>query len=146
LIYFDSSYIVKCYLNEPGSAEVQRLAEGQTGLTSCLHGRLEVWSAIRRHVKHHALTAAQARRVLTTFARDEREGIWTFAPLTAELVQTACKIVQALPREVFVRSADALHLVCARELGLRAIYTHDRHQLSAASHFGLRGLDVIAAA
>ena len=32
MIYFDTSYIIKCYLNEAGSAPVRRLAESSVGM------------------------------------------------------------------------------------------------------------------
>lgn len=38
MIYFDTSYIVKCYLNEAGSAPVRRLAEASQGMGCSLHG------------------------------------------------------------------------------------------------------------
>ena len=41
MIYFDTSYVIKCYLNEAGSAEVRRLAESANGIGCCQHGRLE---------------------------------------------------------------------------------------------------------
>jgi predicted nucleic acid-binding protein len=50
-----------------------------------------------------------------------------------------------LPSTVFLRAADALHLVCAREAGFSETHTNDRHMLAAASEFGLTGINVIPA-
>ena len=42
----------------------------------------------------------------------------------------------------FLRAADALHLICAQEHGLREIYTNDRHMSAAARHFRLKPMTV----
>jgi predicted nucleic acid-binding protein len=41
-----------------------------------------------------------------------------------------------------MRSADALHLVSAREHGMAAIYSNDARVLEAAPAFGIRGMSV----
>lgn len=46
------------------------------------------------------------------------------------------------PRETFLRTADAVHLATARELGEREVWTNDRHMLAAAPYFGLTGRSV----
>ena len=47
------------------------------------------------------------------------------------------------PRDVFLRTGDAVHLLSAREHGLLEIYSNDRHLLAAAPHVGMRGRVVI---
>lgn len=41
MIYFDTAYLTKCYLNEIGSNEVRRLAEQHEQVACCVFGRLE---------------------------------------------------------------------------------------------------------
>jgi predicted nucleic acid-binding protein len=45
----------------------------------------------------------------------------------------------AAPRDLFIRTADAVHLATAHEIGEREVWTNDRHMLAAAAYFGLAG-------
>ena len=143
MIYFDTSYIVKCYLNETGSTEVRALAESAAGLSSCLHGRAEFWTAVKRNVREKLITAAEATATFERFEADESAGVWHWFPLDTPLVELTCRRVAAAPDTVFLRAADALHLACAAEQGFTEIYSHDRHVLAAVSVFGLVAKDVI---
>ena len=59
------------------------------------------------------------------------------------LAVTAATVPQA-PRSVFVRAADAIHLICARESGFREIYTGDRHMTAAAPYSRMRAVTIPA--
>lgn len=50
MIYLDSSYIFKCYINEPGTREVLSLVQNSVGCGSGLHARAEFWSGLHRRV------------------------------------------------------------------------------------------------
>ena len=75
--------------------------------------------------------------------QDDAADLWKWLPLTDALIEDANREFRKLPASVFVRTADALHLVCARAQGLMEIYSNDRHLLAAAPHFGLAGRNVI---
>ena len=81
--------------------------------------------------------------MLGQFARDEAADLRSFLPLSHSLIECAGTRLAALPGTVHCRAADALHLTCAAVDGLKAIYSSDRHLLTAAPHFGLEGLNVI---
>jgi predicted nucleic acid-binding protein len=143
MIYLDTSYIVKCYLREPGTDIVLDWLQGKSDLTCCLHGRLELIAAFKRHVREGRLIEEHFLSSLKLLEKDERAGIWQWIPVSSELIQKACKHVASLPSTIFIRSADALHLACAAENGFTSIYSHDRHLLGAAEHFGLEGKDIL---
>jgi uncharacterized protein len=143
MIYLDTSYIAKCYLHEPGTDIVLGWLQGKSGLSCCLHGRLELLSAFKRHVREGRLTEKLFRASLRLLEKDEKAGIWDWIPASAELIHEACKQVASLRSNIPVRAADALHLVCAAENGFTSIYSHDRHMLAAAEYFGLEGKDIL---
>jgi len=61
-------------------------------------------------------------------------------PVTSALIEAQVHRMATLPATVLLRAADALHLACAAEAGLREVYSSDRHLVAAAPHFGLRAV------
>jgi hypothetical protein len=43
------------------------------------------------------------------------------------------------PPDLFLRTADAVRLMTAHEIGESSVWTNDRHMLAAAPYFGLTG-------
>ena len=140
--YFDSSYIAKFYLDEPESEAVRGLAESLGQVRCAVIGQIEVAAVFHRKLREGAFDAGAFREVMGQFDDDCGQGLWTWLPLTAALAARAAAAFTRLPRPVFLRAADALHLICAREHGLAAIYTNDRHMSSAARYFRLKPLTV----
>ena len=144
MIYFDASYIAKCYLNEPGADRVRQVAYGAAGLASCELARLEFASILTRHVREHHVTRREMTAILKEFDDDEKNGVWQWLGVTSDLLEKARKAVLDIPGTVFVRSGDALHLACAEEHGFEEVYTNDRHMLQAARYFHVAGVNVLS--
>lgn len=140
--YFDSAYIAKFYLDEPESEDVRRLAESLGQVHCAVIGGAEVAAVFHRKFREGAFDVSAFREVMAQFTDDCQQGLWTWLPLTVALAAKAAAAFARLPRPVFLRAADALHLTCAQEHGLREIYTTDRHMSSAAPHFRLRPVTV----
>lgn len=144
-MYFDTAYIAKCYLNEPGGERVRHLAASAPGLASCELARLEFACVLQRHVREGHLTPRQAREVWSDFREDEAGEVWRWLPADATLISKACDRVNRLGRSAFLRAGDALHLMCAVEHGFAEVYSNDPHMLRAARFFGLAGVNVLEA-
>jgi predicted nucleic acid-binding protein len=140
--YFDSSYIAKFYLDEPESAAVRRLAESLGYIRCAVIGQIEVGAVFHRKLREGAFDAAAFRQILAQFNDDCGQGLWTWLPITTALAAASVEAFARLPPRVFLRAADALHLVCAREHGLQEIYTNDRHMSAAARLFRLKPMSV----
>jgi predicted nucleic acid-binding protein len=140
--YFDSAYVAKFYLDEPESVSIRELASSLGQVHSSLHGRVEVAVAFHRKWREGALRETAFREVAAQFDQDCGEGVWQWLPLTRALLESAATAIARLPRNVYLRSGDLLHLSCAREHGFREIYSNDQRLLATAKYFGLRGVSV----
>jgi predicted nucleic acid-binding protein len=138
MIYFDSCYLAKLYLMEPDSPAVRARARASGEVVCCRIGWGEVVATLHRHLRDGRLTAPQFRLLSAQVAADVKAGLWTPLPITTELAEAQARRMTGLSDQVFLRAADALHLTCAAEAGLKEIYSSDRHLVAAAPHFGLQ--------
>jgi len=143
MIYFDSTYLAKCYLPELGHGEVRSVALKAGSLQSVALAKIEVASVFHRHLREGRLRAPEVAEHMQQFSQDCTDGIVSFLPVTPELLETIYSAYQTLPATLFLRSADCLHLCAAADAGFKEIYSNDRHLLAAAPHFGLRPMNVI---
>ena len=142
MYYFDSAYVVKCYLNDADSEAVRDLVRNPAPLYSSALCIPEVTCAIHRRYREGQLTRKQARDLMTAFRSHIELGTWTMIPLSESLLWKVHEALVTLRSAVFIRSGDATHLVSARTAGFSRIWTSDRHMLEAARHFGLAGRSV----
>jgi predicted nucleic acid-binding protein len=140
MIYFDSAYIAKFYLDEPDSERVRRFAQESGEVACCLHGRAEALIAFHRKFREGAFSPKAFAAVTDQFVSDCNLSIWVWLPLSANLLEQLAQRVRSLGRGIFLRSADALHLASAAEQGFHEIYSNDRHLVAAAKYFGLRSI------
>jgi predicted nucleic acid-binding protein len=143
MIYFETSYLAKCYLNETGSADVRQIAQSQSAIACCEYGRIEVISTFHRNLRDGMLVKSQFDTVVRQFESDDQSGVWIWLPLTADLCRKTAARIKALPPSTFVRAGDALHLTAAAENGFTEIYSNDRHLGAAAALFGLEAVNLI---
>lgn len=142
MIYFDSAYIAKFYLSEPDSARVRSLAESEGQVCCSALGRIEVAQVFHRKLRERSVTRAGAHALFDQFDADCTAGLWTWLPLSAELVAEVAAAFRALAPGLPLRTADAIHLVSAKLHGLQAIFTNDSRMLAAADAFALGGKSV----
>ena len=143
MIYFDTAYILKCYVKEHGWERVRALASDHERIVCSVYGRLELHAALHRKVREGELTEGQLDIVLRQLSVDESVRLWQWIPLSATTMNAIVDTFTGLSRRVFLRTGDAVHLLSARELGCAAVYSSDRHLLAAAPHVGMTGRDVI---
>ena len=142
--YLDTAFVFKCYVFENGSEAVRSLATETDDLVTSELTRAEFAAAVHRKRREKALTKREATAVVAQFDADCADGIWTFIPVNAAILQRVCTGFASLPVTTALRAADAIHCASAVEYSLDRIYSNDRHLLDASSHFKLIGVDVTA--
>ena len=142
MIYFDTSYVARLYFEDPGWEKVRALA-GTDRLACCIHGRAETVGAFHRKFREGAVNSGDLVTLLRQFDRECELGAFRWLPLSEAVISRLTRVYASLPATVLLRAADALHLACAFENGLKQVYSNDVRLLASASHFGLAGLNVI---
>ena len=141
-MYFDTSYIAKFYFNEPESPRVRELVQKADGIHSSLWALAEFHAVLHRRIREGASSLKDARELALRFSEHIRDGLWSLVPVNEALLRRTGALMASAPRDLFVRTADAVHLSTAHEIGERAVWTNDRRMLAAAAYFGLTGQSV----
>ena len=143
MMYFDTAYLAKCYLNEHGSKKVRDLAVSGGRIACCEFGRIELAATFHRNLRQATISSAEFRLIWKQFDLDEGSRLWNWLPVNPELLADVTKRFRKLAPSVYLRSADALHLACAAEHGFREIHSNDAHLLAAAKAFRIKGVNVV---
>ena len=141
-VYFDTSYIAKFYFNEPESPQARELVRKADAIHSSLWALAEFHAVLHRRMREGASSPGDARELTVLFSGHIEDGLWNLIPVNEALLRRIGALMVSAPRDLFIRTADAVHLATAQEIGERVVWTNDRHMLAAAAYFGLTGQSV----
>jgi hypothetical protein len=141
-VYLDTSYIAKFYFNEPESGQVRELVRTADTIHSSLWAMAEFHGVIHRRLREGLSSLGDARDLSSRFSQHVEDGLWKLIPVNEALLRRTSALIVSAPPNLFIRTADAVHLVTAFEAGEREVWTNDRHMLEAAAYFGLIGRSV----
>lgn len=108
-----------------------------------VHGQAEILAAFHRKLRERAVTSKSYQALLDQFETDREAGAFHWLPAGPEVLARVRSVYARLPRAVYLRGADALHLATAAVNEFKSVYSNDSHLLSAASHFSLKGTNII---
>jgi len=141
-VYFDTCYIAKFYFNEPESPRVRQLVRKADTIYSSLWAFTEFHAVLHRRLREDAFSLVDARELASRFSRHIDDGLWNLIPVNEGVLRRTSALIVSAPRDLFLRTADAVHLTTAQEAGEHEVWTNDRHMLAAAAYFGLSGRSI----
>ncbi len=141
-MYFDTSYIAKFYFNEPDSSRVRALVRNADTIYSSLWALAEFHAVLHRRVREDSYSQAKVSDLASRFSAHIEDGLWNLIPVTERLLRRTSVMILSAPQDLFIRTADAVHLTTAQEAGEGEVWTNDRHMLAAAAYFGLSGRSI----
>jgi predicted nucleic acid-binding protein len=142
VIYFDTSYLVRLYYQDPGADRVRALAA--TDHVACaVLGQAEMMAVFHRKLREGAIRPAAYAALVDQVETHIEAGAFQWLGQDREIVSRVRHVYRHLPATVFLRGADAIHLATAAEAGFRIVYSNDAYLLAAARHFGIEGRNAI---
>jgi predicted nucleic acid-binding protein len=139
VIYLDTSALVKLYVLEEGSEDVNRLVTGQFDpLPVWEIQEMELTNALNLKVFSKELTPDEADRQIALFGERKECGlVWT-PDIDRPQLLAAFRRLSAFTRDLGCRTLDILHVACAAQLAADHFATFDTRQLALAKRAGLK--------
>lgn len=134
--YFDTSALVKRYVDEPGRRTVLNLLREHECVTSAVLP-VELRRALRRRASEGTLDAGRVPEILKRVAADR--AYWTLVEVGAEVLKAAETLVASHP----LRTLDAIHVASAQLFASRVAASElifvsaDARQTDAAAALGM---------
>jgi uncharacterized protein len=141
--YFDTSAIIKRYVDEEGRRQVMQLMRRHQCVASAVLS-VELRSALRRRVTDGSLDARRVPEILKRVAADRE--FWALVEVTGEVLQAAERLVAAHP----LRTLDAIHVASAELFADRlasselTFVSADARQTAVAAAIGMAAEDIVS--
>lgn len=139
--YFDTSALIKRFVDEPGSDAVAALLQAEPMAATSVVAYAEVHAGLARKLRDQAMTVSDHRRTVRAFDADWR------ALVRVGVTERVLALVPALVRRHPLRGFDAIHLASAVRLrselgGAVGFVAADERLLLAAERERLTAVDV----
>lgn len=140
--YFDTSALVKRYVDEAGRREVLQLLRRNECVTSAVLP-VELRSGLRRRAADGSLEAARLPMILERVAADRP--YWTLVEVGTDVLAVAETLVATYP----IRTLDAIHVASAQLFAARVsmpglmFVSADKRQTETATAVGLVARQIV---
>ena len=135
-VYFDTSALIKLYVAEAFSTEVEQFVAEADGIVVSRLSMLEWHCAMARRLRTGQLTEAYLNLARTEFTRHLAESYYRIVAYDDTLLIDALRVLDSV-NPVPLRTLDAIHLTAARNAGITRIATADDVMRRAAQQLQL---------
>lgn len=135
-VYLDTSVLIKLYVAEGYSTEVERFVGEANGIAISRLSTLEWHCAMARRARTGQITQDYLNLARTEFTRHLAEGYFHIVPYDDPLLNDALRVLDGT-HPVPLRTLDAIHLTAARNAGVARLATADDVMRRAAHQLQL---------
>lgn len=135
IIYFDTSALVKWYLPEEQSSEVEKYIQENGPVAISELTVVEVRDLLARHRREGNLDPNTEIRVFATFEEDIRQKFLICHSLSDGVIRGAVNLLSVLC-DLPLRMVDAMHLAMAKEIQTDTFATADATMAAGAKAMG----------
>ena len=135
-VYLDTSALIKLYVAEAFSNEVERLVAEADALVISRLSMLEWHGAMARRLRTGQITQDYLNLARTEFTRHLADGYFRIVSFDDTLLIDALRVLDSV-NPVPLRTLDAIHLTAARNAGVARLATADRVMADAANTLNL---------
>lgn len=133
-VYMDTSALAKWYLNETNSEVFSKYIRSVDIAVISSLTKVEMRSLLARKKRTKEISSTIENRVYTALLSDISCGHLSLYPIVDAYFERAVHLIGG--SKFSLRSLDALHLVCAQDIGCKTIATADTVVITAALQLG----------
>lgn len=134
--YLDTSALIKLYVAEAFSTEVEQFVAAADGIVISRLSMLEWHCAMARRLRTGQITKDYMNLARTEFTRNLAEGYFRIVLYDDPLLSDALRVLDST-HPIPLRTLDTIHLTAARNAGLARIATADDVMRRAAQQLQL---------
>jgi predicted nucleic acid-binding protein len=141
MFFWDTSALLKLYVDEPDGREFRRLAQGSEALLISAFGRHELHCAFYRKELLKALKPGMADVLFEAFQDEIEDGYFRLIEYGPMVKERAVEVVRACyraNRAVLIRSLDVLQLASALAAGAMDVVSTDVRMRQGAGLLGMQ--------
>jgi uncharacterized protein len=141
LAYLDTSAFVKRFVEEPGTAAIEKFVAEQryTGVLSPL-SVVEIKSVLKRKVISKEITHETAKQIKEMINLEIASQSVVFQTIDAATFERTGHLIEGLSTQL--GTLDAIHLACAKAANCELMVSADKQLIRAAHELGMQTLDL----